>query len=128
MPYSLVITLLKIRMSIMTFFFKFLPQAKPILFTGDSATKQLCENIAHFGHKRVLIVTDEILIKLGVIDPMKEVLASKGVEVFIYDQVEPNPTFAMVEAGLAIFRREQCDAFSVFRFACCAGGRCSGRE
>ena len=32
------------------------PIEKPVLFTGKEASRQLCENIAYFGHNKILLV------------------------------------------------------------------------
>ncbi|MBV1878284.1 MAG: iron-containing alcohol dehydrogenase [Pseudomonadales bacterium] len=101
--------LIKIRLTIMKFFYGFIPQHKPVLFTGKDASIQLCENMAYFGHKKVLIVTDTILLELGLLTNITRSLQSSGIEVSIYADVLPNPTYAMVEAGVAIFIQNDCD-------------------
>src|SRR5690606_15473556 len=63
-----------------------------------------------FGHKRVLLVTDAILHELGVLDAMKENLQAQGIALVIFDQVQPDPTYAIVDQGSAMYRREKCDA------------------
>lgn len=110
MIFAIQVFLLKLKMTIMSKLFAFIPHGKPVLFTGESASAQLCENIAYFGHKKVLIVTDEMLVGLGVIDPMIEVLKARGVSTVVYDGVEPNPTYLMVEEGTEVFKNNKCDA------------------
>ncbi|GIU35208.1 alcohol dehydrogenase [Shewanella schlegeliana] len=83
---------------------------KPTLFTGAGSSLELCEAIAYMGMKRVLIVTDSVLINLGLLDAIKNRLSDTGVEYVIYDGVLPDPTYTQVESGLALYQRHSCDA------------------
>lgn len=110
MLFELQISLIKSRMKVQSFLFSLLPQGKPTLFTGVGASRQLCENIALFGHKKVLIVSDEVLHKLGVLKPIQEALDSNGVESVIFDAVKPDPTFDIVDEGSEFFGKHKCDS------------------
>ena len=48
---------------------------------------------------RVLVVTDQNLVKLGLIDPVLNILKNSGSEIKVFDQVEPDPTLSAIEAG-----------------------------
>ncbi|SWW97839.1 alcohol dehydrogenase [Klebsiella pneumoniae] len=48
-------------------------------------------------------------IKDGAVDKTLHYLREAGIEVAIFDGVEPNPKDTNVRDGLAVFRREQCD-------------------
>ncbi|MBL4911985.1 iron-containing alcohol dehydrogenase [Shewanella schlegeliana] len=89
---------------------KIIPMPKPTLFTGAGSSLELCEAIAYMGMKRVLIVTDSVLINLGLLDAIKNRLSDTGVEYVIYDGVLPDPTYTQVESGLALYQRHSCDA------------------
>ncbi len=89
---------------------KFLPIQLPIVFKGRGSTVSLCEQVAVLGYKKVLIVTDEVLHKLGAIDVIKAELMQSGVEFVIYDGVLPNPEFTQVQEGLGLFQKENCEA------------------
>lgn len=54
------------------------------------------------GYQRVLIITDENLIKLGLLDKVTDSLDANGVEYRIFDKVLPNPTFSMVDGATAM--------------------------
>jgi len=110
MLFDLQVSAIKSRMKVQNFLFSLIPQGKPTLFTGAGASDRLCENIAGFGHKKILIVTDKVLVKLGALDNMQKVFADKGVSVVVFDGVEPDPTYAVVDAGTALFLKEKCDA------------------
>jgi alcohol dehydrogenase len=82
----------------------------PKLFTGPGSSLQLCEHIAGTGVKKLLIVTDAMLVKLGLLKATQEKLTQLGVNHFVYDGVLPNPTIEQIENGLAILKREGCTA------------------
>ncbi|WP_223296265.1 iron-containing alcohol dehydrogenase [Shewanella halifaxensis] len=83
---------------------------KPTLFTGEGSSLELCDAMAHMGMKRVLIVTDSVLIKLGLLDAIQSRLTDSNVEYVIYDGVLPDPTYTQVESGLALYNRHRCDS------------------
>ena len=41
------------------------PQPRPAVFVGRNSTLELCNTIAHFGFKNLLIVTDKPLAELA---------------------------------------------------------------
>lgn len=83
---------------------------QPELFTGPGSSLQLCERIAKTGIKKLLVVTDAMLMQLGLLNPMLEKLRALGITPVIYDGVKPDPTIVQIEAGLALLRSEQCTA------------------
>jgi len=87
-----------------------LPFPKPTLFSGPGSSLELCEAIAQMGTRRVLIVTDAMLVKIGLINDIKAKLTDLGVEFFIYDGVQPDPTVDQIEAGLEMLRQHDCEA------------------
>lgn len=86
-----------------------LPYKWPTTFDGAGSAKELCKHIAAEGHKKVLIVTDAMLVQLGLIDPIKAELDAQGVESTIYDGVKPDPTVDQIEAGFDMYKAEGCD-------------------
>lgn len=87
-----------------------LPMPRPVLFNGPGASTTLCESIAAQGYRRVLIVSDEVLIKLGILEGILSTLAEQNVQYYIYDQVLPDPTDLQAENGLLLQQQNQCDA------------------
>ncbi len=88
----------------------FVPDAKPTVLSGEGSSIKLTDTVSHFGLKKVLIVTDAMLVKLGVIAPIAEALKERGVEPVIFDGVEPDPSFDVVDAGLAALKQNGCDS------------------
>jgi len=75
------------------------PIPRPTTFVGPGAALKLCDSIAQFGFKRVLIVTDAILVKLGLVEPLRKALADRGVEVAVHDGITPDPTHDVLQRG-----------------------------
>lgn len=61
------------------------------------------------GFKRALIVTDAPLTQLGVTEKVAALLRERGLEVAVFDGVQPNPTVSNVEAGLAVLKASNSD-------------------
>ncbi len=109
-PFSAKTVLFKTKVKILKGTAKLLPFPKPTLFSGPGSSLELCEAIAQMGTRRVLIVTDATLVQIGLIDDMKSKLAELGIETFIYDGVEPDPTIDQIEAGLEMLKKHDCEA------------------
>lgn len=90
------------------------PQPKPLLFAGEGSILKLCATIAQFGIGKVLIVTDKPLHDLGVMDPAITALTDAGVGSAIFDGVLPDPTVSIVNAGIAQYKENGCDAVLAF--------------
>ncbi|OIR00357.1 alcohol dehydrogenase 2 [mine drainage metagenome] len=65
--------------------------------------------MAGHGFKHALIVTDSMLVKIGLAGKISEALRAKGIAATLFDGVQPNPTVGNVEAGLALLRQSGCD-------------------
>jgi len=108
--FKIQVFLFKILMFLLLIGTKILNFRKPEMFSGPGSSLKLCEHIAKTGVKKLLVVTDAMLIKLGLLNPMLARLKELGVTTVIYDGVEPNPTIAQIETGLAMLKREGCTA------------------
>lgn len=89
---------------------KIIPSPIPNMLLGAQSRLRLVEHMAHFGFKRVLLVTDDVLFQLGVISPIEERLNELGIETVVYSKVTPDPGFLVVENGLEVLRQNGCDA------------------
>lgn len=86
------------------------PMPKPTLFTGKDSSLELCLAISQLGYKKLLIVTDEVLVKIGLLDNIKDRLDELKVDYVIYDGILPDPTYDQVYTGVDILRNNHCDA------------------
>lgn len=87
-----------------------IPMPKPTLFTGADSSLELCRAIGQLGMRKVLIVSDEVLVKIGLLDPILAELEKAGLDYVVYDGILPDPTYDQVERGLQILKDNQCEA------------------
>jgi len=78
--------------------------------SGAGALACVPDELIGAGFKRPLIVTDKVLTGLGVVKPLLEGLAAKGIKASVYDSVVPNPTVKEVNEGIAAFVANDCDS------------------
>ncbi|MFV9511274.1 iron-containing alcohol dehydrogenase [Tepidibacillus sp. LV47] len=77
---------------------------------GAGSVKEVGERIKTLGGKKVLIVTDAFLAKVGMADQVKGLIEEAGLEAVIFDGAEPNPTDHNVEDGLKVWQENGCDS------------------
>ncbi|AQW59399.1 iron-containing alcohol dehydrogenase [Vibrio owensii] len=86
-----------------------LPLPKPTLFSGPGSIHELTEAIADLGFKKLLLVTDEGLVKIGMAEQVAESARTRGLDVALYAEVKPDPTYDQVERGLNVYLESGCD-------------------
>lgn len=86
-----------------------IPMPKPTLFSGADSSLELCEAIGHLDIKSLLLVTDKILVEIGLLNDIQAKLAEQGIKVTVYDGILPDPTYDQVEKGLAILKKNKCE-------------------
>ncbi len=64
-------------------------------------TRPAAPSTAEAGHRRVLVVSDAELVRLGLVAPLLEELERHGVAWALFDGVTPDPDIGQIEAGLA---------------------------
>ena len=72
MPHSLKVLIFKIWQFILFWSQKILIFRTPEMFIGPGSSLQLCDHFAKTGVKIFLIVTDAMLVKIGLLKPMQE--------------------------------------------------------
>ncbi|MCF5894128.1 lactaldehyde reductase [Aeromonas veronii] len=80
-----------------------------ISFHGQGAIADAMTYMQQHNLSKALVVTDRDLYRLGLLDPLLEVLAAKEMDYALYHEVMPNPTVAVVDAGYQAFRENGCD-------------------
>ena len=102
-----------------------IPWSMPETLEGAGAVKKLPALIKEKGVTKVLVVTDKVLMDLGLPKGMLEAMDSAGIEYVVYDGVQPNPTDRNVNEGLKLFRENGCQAMVAFGggspMDCCKG-------
>jgi len=76
---------------------------------GENAAKEAGQEARQLGAKKALFITDKVLMKIGVVQPVIDALTSEDIDVFVYDGVDGEPTQDYVKEGLEIYQREECN-------------------
>jgi alcohol dehydrogenase len=77
---------------------------------GIGILSHLHEAVSSFGKRRAILITDEILTKIGVVDKVKAGFAGTGIQIVCsFDKIPPNSTIATVEACAKLARQKKCD-------------------
>jgi choline dehydrogenase len=73
------------------------------------ASSALGQEAAALNSKRPLVVTDQGIVKAGLLDEALKPLRAAGLDPVTYDQVRANPGIALVDAGARYYKSERCD-------------------
>jgi alcohol dehydrogenase class IV len=93
---------------------RYIPIPQPTLLVGPGSSGRLGELIAGFGHQRLLIVTDAVVAKLGLLKDMTDALTAGGADFVVFDQITPDAPIPLIERGIAFFQEQDCDALIAF--------------
>ena len=91
-----------------------MPWRQPELLQGPGSVKRLPSLIKSKGFAKVLIVTDGMLPKLGLLNSLYEASAAEGVEYVLFDGTEANPSIENIEAARQAYIDNACQAFIAF--------------
>jgi alcohol dehydrogenase class IV len=80
------------------------------LLFGRNASRQLGYIASRLGARRLLIVTDPVLVKAGLVDRLRPTLEASQVEVEVFSGGEPEPSLRAAEACVAMARKVRPDA------------------
>jgi alcohol dehydrogenase len=100
----------KIKLAGVKVLIRLIPAPRPFVLVGANSALQLCGTISQLGKKHVLIVTDGVLMSLGVIQAYEVELEKLGIKTSIFSGVKPDPNFKVVEEGLALLKSAGCDS------------------
>ena len=93
---------------------RFLPIPQPTILVGPGSSRRLGQTIAGFGHGKILIVTDSIISKLGLLDDLTGALTAGGAEYVIFDAITPDAPIPLIEEGIDFYWEHGCDAIVAF--------------
>lgn len=78
------------------------------IISGENALQMSGQHISAFG-KKALIVTDDVMVKLGNVQKLTDTLDEIKVNYVIYSGVNSEPTHSMIDEGVEIYKKENCD-------------------
>jgi len=93
---------------------RFIPIPQPTLLVGPGASGRLGQAIAGFGHRRILIVTDGVISRLGLLKDLTQALTAGGAEFAVFDEITPDAPIPLIERGIDFYREHDCDAIVAF--------------
>lgn len=91
-----------------------MPQHSPELLDGPGSIKRLPAFIKSKGVDKVLIVTDSVLSKIGLLDSLYAACAESKLEYVLYDGAEVNPSIECIERAYKQYCDNKCQAFIAF--------------
>lgn len=93
---------------------RFIPIPQPTLLVGPGASGRLGQAIAGFGYSKILIVTDSIISKLGLLKGLTDELTAGGAQYVVFDEITPDAPIPLVEKGIEFYKSHGCDAIVAF--------------
>ena len=92
----------------------FMNWKEPELLEGEGAVLKLPVFIKNKGINKVLVVTDKGLMGLHLLNPLFEELKKEGIEYFVFDGVQPNPTIPNIEDCRSVYLENNCQGIIAF--------------
>ena len=93
---------------------RFIPIPQPTLMVGPGSSGRMGEVIAGFGHSKVLIVTDGVIAKLGLLKSIEDALHAGGTKTVVFDKITPDAPIPLIDEGINFCREHDCDAIVAF--------------
>ena len=93
---------------------RYIPIPQPTLLVGPGSSARLGQAIAGFGHSKILIVTDSIISKLGLLNSLTDALTAGGAQFVVFDEITPDAPIPLIEKGIAFYQSHDCDAIVAF--------------
>ncbi len=93
---------------------RLIPIAQPMLLVGPGSAARLGQTVADFGHRRLLLVTDAVIARLGLMAPLTDALHAAGMPFVVFDAVTADAPIPLIEQGLERYRSAGCDAVIAF--------------
>ncbi len=81
----------------------------PVSLIGPGALTELKDDIKSGQFTKVLLVTDSVLVKIGIAQKVEDVLKECELDYIVYDAVRQNPTVQNVKEGLEAYQQNACD-------------------
>ncbi len=76
---------------------------------GENACEQIAAQADLLGRRKILLVTDEGLLKAGVVDRVLKHIDTKRFELTIFSEVKPDPSVKVVDKGASLAKEKKVD-------------------
>ncbi|WOO87572.1 iron-containing alcohol dehydrogenase [Mollicutes bacterium LVI A0039] len=91
---------------------KLMPETN--LVKGEGSISKAGEIVKKRNIDNVLVITDAILLELGLLKPMFDSLDASNIKYSIYSDVKPDPTFTIVEEAMKVCQDNSCQGIIAF--------------
>ncbi len=91
-------------------FLKYFPVPAPECIIGPQSVQEIPDRLNSYKGKCPLIVTDNVLLELGLISPVLESLDAHGISYHLFSEIEPDPDFETVRSGVERYQQKKCDS------------------
>ncbi|MDY0203075.1 MAG: iron-containing alcohol dehydrogenase [Desulfovibrio desulfuricans] len=81
-----------------------------VTLVGEGCSKEIPARLKNIGGGKPLIVTDQGIVKAGILKQITGILDAAKMQYAIYDQTVPNPTDHNVDAAFEMYKKEKCDS------------------
>ncbi|OXS28712.1 MAG: L-threonine dehydrogenase [Desulfovibrio sp. MES5] len=81
-----------------------------VTLVGEGCSKEIPARLKNIGGSKPLIVTDQGIVKAGILKQITGILDAAKMKYAIFDQTVPNPTDKNVDAAFAMYKKEKCDS------------------
>jgi len=104
----------RINQKVLKFFMRFMDWSEPYLLEGENKVLELPKLIKEKGLKKVLVVTDQGLMKLNLLEPLFNKFKEEGIDFVVFDKVNPNPTINNIEECKDLYLNNGCEGIIAF--------------
>ncbi|MBA7567299.1 Choline dehydrogenase [subsurface metagenome] len=82
----------------------------PVRFDfGVGVSAKTGQELKNLGCKKAMIITDQGIVKAGIVDKIKKSLDSEGIGNVVYSSVKANPSIENAEEACKLYKNEKCD-------------------
>lgn len=78
-------------------------------YFGWGSREVIVDEVKRRKYKKALVVTDEVLLNVGITNKVLSLLDKAKFEYEIFSEVKPNPTISNVKKGLRVCKKYHCD-------------------
>jgi lactaldehyde reductase len=78
-------------------------------YFGKGSISKVVEHVKNFALKKILVVSDSVLVNAGVTKKVTDVLESAGIPYEIFDKIKQNPTIQNIQDGVAAYKASGAD-------------------
>lgn len=81
-----------------------------VTLVGEGCSKEIPARLKSIGGTKPLIVTDQGIVKAGILKQITDILDNAKMPYAVFDQTVPNPQDKNVDAAFEVYKKEKCDS------------------